>query len=56
MDLVFLLCRHLGAEAVVLSATKEAREVWECFGFRPCERPKKRDPVRLEALYLATFG
>ena len=59
MDIVFLLCRHLGAEAVVLSSTREAREVWKSFGFRPCQRPKPEERKRvrrLEALYLATYG
>jgi len=50
MDLALLLCRHLGAEAVDLSSTKKAQEVWKSFDFQQCERPKKRDPVRLEAL------
>jgi hypothetical protein len=55
MDIIFLVCRYLNAEAIVLSSTSPAREVWAHLGFRPCARTRQQ-PQRLEVLYYAAFG
>ena len=56
IEVIFLICRYLDAEAVVLSSTNEAMEFWGKMGFDPCAVVAGVKKTRLQLIYLATYG